>query len=168
MVWGEIDQRIRAAEQSGGTVGVALIASSGERFVHRSDRRFRAASTVKIPIMVELFRQIDNGKQSLTTRYGLWDEDRAPGSGVLLHLHPGLELTLADLVYLVISISDNTATNVLIERVGMDNVNRTMRDLEMGESPLGRLMKGRRALSDLTKVLDRSALQVTSASTASC
>src|SRR5215213_1978671 len=128
MVWDETKQLIHAAEQSGGIVGVTLIASSGERFTHRSDRRFRAASTVKIPIMVELFRQIENGKQSLTTRYGLRDEDRAPGSGVLLHLHAGLELTLADLVYLMISISDNTATNVLIERVGMANVNRTMRD----------------------------------------
>ena len=66
MAWGEIDELIRAAEQSGGTVGVTLIASSGERFAHRGDRRFRAASTVKIPIMVELFRQIENGKQSLT------------------------------------------------------------------------------------------------------
>ena len=148
MAWSEIDQLIRAAEQSGGKVGVALTASSGERFDHRSDRRFRAASTVKIPIMVEVFRQIENGKQSLTEPYVLRDEDRAPGSGVLLHLHAGLELTLADLVYLMISISDNTATNVLIELFGMDNINRTMGDLGMGQSTLGRLMKGRPAIEN--------------------
>jgi beta-lactamase class A len=67
---------------------------------------------------------------------------------VLLHLHAGLELTLADLVYLMISISDNTATNVLIELAGMENINRTMRDLGMSESTLGRLMKGRPAIEN--------------------
>jgi beta-lactamase class A len=148
MAWDEIHQLIRAAEQSDGMVGVALIAPSGERFAHRGARRFRAASTVKIPIMVELFRQIERGEQSLTTRYVLQDEDRTPGTGVLLHLHAGLELTLEDLVYLMISISDNSATNVLINLVGMDNVNRTMRDLGMSHSTLGRLMKGRRAAED--------------------
>jgi beta-lactamase class A len=148
MVWGEIDQLIRAAEKSGGMVGVALITPSGERFTHRSDRRFRAASTVKIPIMVELFRQVERGEQSLTKRYVLRDEDRAPGSGVLLHLHTGLELTFADLVYLMISISDNTATNVLIDLVGMENINRTMRDLGMSQSTLGRQMKGRPAIEN--------------------
>jgi beta-lactamase class A len=148
MAWDEIDQLIAAAEQSGGVVGVVLIAPSGERFAHRGDRRFRAASTVKIPIMVELFRQIERGEQSLTTRYVLRDEDRAPGTGVLLHLHAGLELTLADLVYLMISISDNTATNVLIELAGMENINRTMRVLGMSQSTLGRLMKGRPAIEN--------------------
>ena len=148
MAWDEVDQLIGAAEQSGGTVGVTLLASSGERFAHRGDRRFRAASTVKIPVMVELFRQIDRGEQSLTKGHVLQDDDRAPGSGVLLHLHAGLELTVADLVYLMISISDNTATNVLIKLVGMDTINRTMGDLGMGQSTLGRLMKGRQAKED--------------------
>jgi beta-lactamase class A len=148
MAWGEIDQLIRAAEKSGGMVGVALIAPSGERFTHRGDRRFRAASTVKIPIMVELFRQVERGEQALTKHYVLRDEDRAPGSGVLLHLHTGLELTSADLVYLMISISDNTATNVLIALVGMENINRTMGELGMSQSTLGRLMKGRPAIEN--------------------
>jgi beta-lactamase class A len=145
MAWTEVDHLIHAAEQSGGTVGVSLATSSGERFAHHGDRRFRAASIVKIPVMVELFRQVERGERSLTQRYVLRDEDRAPGTGVLLHLHPGLELTLEDLVYLMISTSDNTATNVLIELVGMGNINRTMRDLGMTRSTLGRLMKGRRA-----------------------
>jgi beta-lactamase class A len=146
MVWADVETLIQTAEQSGGTVGVSLAASTGERFAHRGDRRFRAASTVKIPVMVEFLRQVERGEQSLTQPYTLRDEDRTPGSGVLLHLHAGTELTIEDLLYLMISISDNTATNLLIERVGMDNVNRTMRDLRMGQSTLGRLMKGRRAI----------------------
>ena len=148
MTWDEIDELIGAAEESGGMVGVTVIAPSGERFAHRSDRRFRAASTVKIPIMVELFRQIERGEQSLMNRFVLRDQDRAPGSGVLLQLHAGLELTLADLVYLMISISDNTATNMLIELAGMKNINRTMSELGMSQSTLGRLMKGRPAIEN--------------------
>jgi beta-lactamase class A len=148
MTWADVETLIQTAEESGGTVGVSLAASSGERFAHRGDRRFRAASTVKVPVMVELFRQVERGEQSLTERHALRDEDRTPGSGVLLHLHTGVEVTVADLLYLMISISDNTATNLLIERVGMDNVNRTMRELGMGQSTLGRLMKGRRAQAE--------------------
>jgi beta-lactamase class A len=148
MAWDEVERLIHAAEQSDGMVGVTLTSSSGERFAHRGNRRFRAASTVKVPVMVELFRQVERGEQSLTNSYGLREDDRAPGSGVLLHLHAGLELTVEDLVYLMISISDNTATNVLIKLVGMDNINRTMRDLGMDQSTLGRLMKGRRAMED--------------------
>jgi beta-lactamase class A len=148
MVWADVDRLIHTAEESGGTVGVSLVASTGARFAHGGDRRFRAASTVKIPIMVEFFRQVERGEQSQTQRHSLRDEDRTPGSGVLLHLHAGVELTVEDLLYLMISISDNTATNLLIERVGMDNVQRTMRELGMGQSTLGRLMKGRRAQAD--------------------
>jgi beta-lactamase class A len=103
---------------------------------------------VKIPIMIELYRQVDRGERTLTDRYELRNEDRAAGSGVLLHLHQGLDLSLDDLIYLMISISDNTATNVLIDLAGMDNVNATMRSLGMTDSTLGRKMKGRPAQGD--------------------
>ena len=67
---------------------------------------------------------------------------------MLLHLHAGLELTLNDLIYLMISISDNTATNLLIRLAGMEEVNRTMRELGMVNSNLGREMRGRPATAD--------------------
>ena len=119
---------------------------NGEPFTHHGvDRRFRAASTVKIPIMIELYRQIDQGQPALADPYVLRPEDHAVGSGVLLHLHDGLALTLNDLIYLMISISDNTATNILIDLAGMDRVNATMQDLDMANSTLGRTMKGRPA-----------------------
>jgi beta-lactamase class A len=148
MAWDEVERLIQDAEQGGGTVGLSIITSNGERFSHNGNRRFRAASTVKIPIMIELFRQVERSERSLTDPYMLRDGDRAVGSGVLLHLHDGLELTLDDLVYLMISISDNTATNVLIELLGMERINQTMRELGMSQSTLGRLMKGRPAQGD--------------------
>src|SRR4051794_39267737 len=98
--------------------------------------------------MVEVYRQIDRGERSLDDRYVLRSEDRAMGSGVLLHLHDDMELTLNDLIYLMISISDNTATNVLIDLVRMDQVNVTMQELNMTRSTLGRKMKGRPAQDD--------------------
>jgi beta-lactamase class A len=140
MDWTGVTEVVTAAERNGAIVGVAVVAPSGERFGHNADRRFVAASTAKIPVMVELYRQIDAGKRALTDRHTLRQEDRAPGSGVILHLHDGIEFTLRDLVYLMISISDNTATNILIDTAGMPQINATMRQLGMAGSALGRKM----------------------------
>jgi beta-lactamase class A len=96
--------------------------------------------------MIELFRQIDAGTQSLDHRHTLRPEDKATGGGIILHLHDGIEFTLGDLAYLMMSISDNTATNILIEQVGMAQVNATMRRLGMANSTLGRKMRGRAVL----------------------
>ncbi|HZQ36299.1 MAG TPA: serine hydrolase [Dehalococcoidia bacterium] len=143
--WGELERLAETAERTGGTVGYAVLAPNGQRVERHGERSFRAASTVKIPIMIEVFRQIDRGERSLADRHTLRPEEKTPGSGVLLHLHDGLQLTLGDLLYLMIAISDNAATNILIELAGMANVNATMRELGMVSSTLGRPMKGRPA-----------------------
>ncbi len=141
--WAGVIDIIGRAEAQGTVVGVSAIAADGGRFAHHGSRRFVAASTVKIPIMIELFRQIDAGTVSLDLEHVLTAEDKTQGSGVLTHLHAGIVLTLGDLAYLMMSISDNTATNILIDRVGMDRVNATMRGLGMQGSTLGRMMRGR-------------------------
>jgi beta-lactamase class A len=146
--WSTVLTLIVDAERSGGSLGVVLVAPNGERFEHNPDRQYRAASTVKIPLMVEVYRQIDRGERTLTDEYVINDAEKANGSGVMLHLHSGAMLNLNDLIYLMISISDNTATNVLIDYAGMDAVNSTMRELGMSNSVLGRKMKGRPAQGD--------------------
>lgn len=143
--WSNLDEVVRAAEARG-VVGACVVTAGGERWSHNGDRRFGAASTVKIPLMIEVFRSIERGERTLDDRFVLGEDDVARGSGVLLHLHLGIEVTLADLLYLTISISDNTATNMLIRMVGMQQVNATMRELEMQNSGLAREMKGRPAL----------------------
>lgn len=145
--WPRVEDTIARLSGSG-TIGVALAAKGGAAWQHHGDRKFAAASTVKIPIMVEVYRQIDAGRRRLDDRLRLTDADKAQGSGVLLHLRAGLDLTLNDLVYLMISISDNTATNLLIRLVGIEAVNRTMHDLAMTSSNLGREMLGRPATVD--------------------
>ena len=149
--WTGLTESIARAERDGCVVGLAAIAPSGERFSHNGNRRFVAASTVKIAIMIELFRKIDAGTLSLGQRHKLLAEDKATGGGVVLHLHDGIELTLGDLVYLMMSISDNTSTNVLIDYTGMAEVNATMQRLGMANSVLGRKMRGRPVIAGETE-----------------
>ena len=149
--WTAVADTIARAEATGVVVGVSALSPRGGRFSHRGDRRFVAASTVKIAVMIELFRQAEAGHQSLAYRHTLRAGDIADGSGVLANLHLGLELTLADLAYLMMSISDNTATNILIDRLGMDAVNATMQRLGMVQSTLGRKMRGRLKLAGETE-----------------
>ncbi len=144
--WSAVSASIASAEATGATVGVAVISPAGGRFQHNGARRFAAASTVKIAIMIELFRRIDAGTLDLAQRHSLTEADRAGGSGVLAHLGAGIAPSIGDLAYLMMSISDNTATNLLIDRVGIPAVNATMRSLGMAESVLGRPMRGRLAL----------------------
>jgi beta-lactamase class A len=133
---------IAREEANGPVFGVSAVSAGGERFSHNGDRRFVAASTVKIAIMIELFRQVDAGVTMLGTLYRLRPADKATGSGVVAQLHDGIELTLGDLAFLMMSISDNSSTNILIDHVGQERVNATMRDLGMHGSTLGRRMRG--------------------------
>jgi beta-lactamase class A len=130
-----------------GEIGVSIKTLAGEHWEYQADRRFVAASTIKIPVMITLYRQIDQGLHAADELIAL-GPDRIPGSGVLQHMHEGLELTVDDLCTLMIAISDNTATNMLVDLVGLDQVNRTIHDLGMANSVMGRKMLGRRATSD--------------------
>lgn len=143
--WPALVAALAAVERTGGTVGIAARGPQGQPFAHHGARRFRTASTVKVPLMVELLRQVDRGLFALDDTHTLAAADKVPGSGVLLGLHDGLTLTYRDLLYLMITISDNTATNILIDRAGMPAVNAAIRDLGMADSALGRKMRGRAA-----------------------
>ena len=141
--WAAVESLVLDAEGTDGVVGVAVHGAAGELFSRHGDRRFRAASTIKVPIMIETYRQIERGALSRDDPYLLREADFVPGSGVLKNLHAGLELTLADLLSLMIAVSDNTATNLILDRTGLDAVNATMRSLGMNNSVLGRRILGR-------------------------
>lgn len=112
--------------------------STGERMEYNAAQPLVAASVIKLPIMVEAFRQMDCGMVYADETFIVLSEDRQPGCGVLSHLHDGVSAELIDLVTLMIIVSDNTATNMLIRRLGMDAINRTMRDLGLMDSSLNR------------------------------
>ena len=115
---------------TGGVVGVsAKHLETGERVSHNADTVFFTASTLKVPLLVELYRQVDAGIIDVHQRIDLTEALRVPGSGVLKELASGLQPTVHDLAMLMIIISDNTATDILYNRVGGDNINSTMQQL---------------------------------------
>jgi len=111
---------------------------SGEIISHKADLPLVAASVIKLPIMTEAFRQIAQEGVDLMTPFTIESKDRLPSCGVLSYLHDGVTLPLIDLVTLMIIVSDNTATNLLIDYLGMDNINRTMAAVGLRGSKLNR------------------------------
>lgn len=138
---------LRKGEAGGARIGLALSLDGKMLFAHRADERFISASVVKIAIMAEVFRAADSGVLRLDQPVTVTADMMAPGSGIMNHLAPGYTLQLRDVLYLMMSISDNTATNILIDMAGMDRINATMQALGMSGSVLGRKMRGRRAIA---------------------
>ncbi len=90
---------------------------------------FPTASVFKVPVMVEVFRQAEEGRFAMTDRLPMQESQRTIGSGVMQKLAGGLTPTIRDLVMLMIIISDNSATQILLDLVGAENVTATMRRL---------------------------------------
>jgi len=97
-----------------------------ERLAIDGDVPWPACSVFKVPVLVEAFRQAAAGEFSLLNRWQLSDDDKATGSGVLQLLDAHLALTVHDLATLMIVISDNTAADILLRRLGPENVTRSM------------------------------------------
>lgn len=97
-----------------------------------------AASVIKIPVMVEAFRRFEEGSLDRNAIHVLREEEKMPSCGALNRMHAGLQVTLRDMVDLMIVLSDNTATNILIELLGIDAVNATMRAYGLETSTLRR------------------------------
>lgn len=111
---------------------------TGEKIAFQPDIPLVAASVIKIPIMVEAFRQAEAGLISMEETFVIHPEDKMPSCGALTYLHDGLEVMLSDLCVLMIILSDNTATNLMIDRLGIDNVNDAMRKLGLEKTTLRR------------------------------
>jgi len=103
---------------------------SGKTLGYRARDTFPTASMIKLPVLVELFWQIQDGQQSLDDEQAVPGDSHVGGSGILSHLTPGIRLPVRDLAFLMMSVSDNTATNLLIDRVGIAAVNERMRALD--------------------------------------
>ena len=105
----------------------------GETAAVNADALFPTASVFKVPVMVEVFRQADEGRFALSDRMTLAHADRSVGSGVLKELADGLAPTVRDLLMLMIIISDNTATQMMLDLVGPESVTATMRRLGLAD-----------------------------------
>ena len=92
--------------------------STGEVLDYHGGLPLMAASVIKIPVLVETFRQIQAGSLKRDQLYVLQEEDKMPSCGCLNRMHAGMNLTVQDLYNLMIILSDNTATNILIRLLG--------------------------------------------------
>lgn len=129
----------RIAQKFSGVLGVAARdLKTGEEILLNADRVFPTASMIKIAILLELFRQREAGKLDLDERLTIRRKDKTAGSGLIENMGDAVTLSLHDLAVLMSAISDNTATNVLIDRLGIADINRAIREAGMMKTHLYR------------------------------
>ncbi|HTD38074.1 MAG TPA: serine hydrolase [Candidatus Limnocylindrales bacterium] len=120
-----------------GHVGVAVVdVLSGATTGVNTGAEMPAASTIKIPVMVEVFKQLVAGNFDLNTKLTLRRSDKDWGSGDLCDAPVGRSYPVSRLLSLMIDVSDNTATNMLIRLVGRQNINETMSDYGLTHTKL--------------------------------
>ena len=118
------------AESLRGKMGVAVKnLETGESASFNGNEVFPAASTFKVPVLVGFYRQIESGTFSMEKNVILRREDLVPGSGVLKELTPGMVLSFRDLIKLMMVVSDNTATDLIVREVGMENMKDVIKEL---------------------------------------
>jgi beta-lactamase class A len=135
-----LDQRVQTAIQ-GFPGSVSLYAKNldtGASYELRADAPVPTASTIKLPIMVELFAEEEERRLDWNQKLELSDQDKVSGSGVLTELSGGDLLTIRDLMHLMIVVSDNTATNMVLDRIGGNAVNQRMVQLGLKQTAVMR------------------------------
>ena len=117
----------KITEQAGGTWGIVLEdLDRNAKWEWHADETFYAASVIKVPIMIAAYEALEKNEISFSDKIPLKREELVGGSGVLQHITPGTELTIYDLIVLMIIQSDNTATNMLIDLLGAEKIQNTM------------------------------------------
>ena len=149
LLWKKLDTRVRdITDKLEGVMGVAILdLTDGRILLHNGDRVFPTASSIKIAILVELYRQDQethsgaNGKARLDDTYTFDPKDLVEDSRIMAGLTAGVtHLTNRDLAQFMVAVSDNAAANVLIDRIGKDNVNAMLRGLGLSKTMLRRKM----------------------------
>lgn len=147
---------VNVASQLSGVVGVGILdLTTGRELLLHPDEIFPQASSIKIAVLAELYHQDAqstegvHGKARLTDLYKVRSEDLVADSAIMGGLTPGVtQLTNRDLATMMVAVSDNSATNVLIDRVGMDNVRRLTDSLGLKNTQLRRKMMDLKAAAE--------------------
>jgi len=136
----ELDQQVKNIVSSfKGKVGLyAKNLDTGETYALNADERVKTASTIKIAVMIEAFARVAEGKAKWTDEVVLTKEKKVSGSGILGELSDGLHLTLRDAVNLMMILSDNTATNLVLDVLTTDAVNSRMESLGFKQIKINR------------------------------
>lgn len=129
----------RIVRNFSGTLGLAARnLKSGEEVFFNADLIFPTASMIKIAILLELFRQREAGRLELDEMLTVRKSHKTAGSGLIENMGDGVTLSVHDLAVLMNAISDNTATNVLIDRLGIAKINHAIRDAGTAQTRLYR------------------------------
>jgi D-alanyl-D-alanine carboxypeptidase (penicillin-binding protein 5/6) len=125
-------------ESHQGDIAVAVkCLETGETYVHEAERPMPTASLIKFPLLIATCAAVEQGNCSWDDTITLQQSDMVPGSGILTtHFSPGLQLSLRDAARLMMAYSDNTATNLVIDRVGLARVTEVMDKLNCPETKL--------------------------------
>ena len=157
VLWDKLESDIREIDRNlDGVMGVAIEdLTTGQRFFLHEDEVFPQASSIKIAVLAELYHQAQlsaggaSGKARLTDLYTVDAKDLVQDSDIMLGLTPEVtRVTNRDLATMMVAVSDNSATNVLIDRVGMDNVNALLDSLSLPHTRLRRKMMDVKAASE--------------------
>jgi beta-lactamase class A len=144
VLWSGMEESIRGVvKKIDAVVGVAVVDLTDQRaFYLNADAIYPTASTIKVAVLAELYRQHERGAGAkLGDLYTVNAKDGVGDEGVLQAMSAGVSrITNHDLALLMVSLSDNSATNVLIDRVGMDNVNTWLAQLGLERTRLRRHM----------------------------
>jgi beta-lactamase class A len=149
LLWQKLDARTQQVNRElDGTLGVAIMdLTDGRTLLLNPDAVFTQASSIKVAILAELYRQQQQseqgtpGKVKLTDLYTVNPNDLVADSYIMAGLTPGVtRVTNRDLATFMVAVSDNSATNVLIDHVGMDNVNALLTSLGLSHTRLQRKM----------------------------
>jgi beta-lactamase class A len=143
VLWQKLEASIQEVDQHlDGVMGVAIEdLRTGDHFLLREDEGFAQASSIKITVLANLYLQAQQGKLKLTDLYTVQSSDLVPDSDIMNGLTPGVtRITLRDLATMMVAVSDNAATNVLIDRVGMPNVNAMLDSVGLAHTRLRRKM----------------------------
>lgn len=126
---------------------------TGESFAHRADEPMPTASLIKLAVMVEAYRQAEAKRLDLKDPVTLKESDKVPGSGILTyHFSPGASFPLRDAVRLMIAFSDNTATNLVLDRIGVASTGETMESLGYPNTKIyAKVFKRKESSIDLEK-----------------
>ncbi len=109
-------------------------------FEHRTDVRVPSASVIKVPILMSLMEKVQANEMSLSEVHRLTNAEKAGGSGVLMNASEGKMLTIREIAQEMIRTSDNTATNILIRKIGMETINQNLMKWGVTKTRLNRVM----------------------------
>ena len=143
VLWEKLEAQIQDIDHHlDGVMGLAVEdLTTGDHFFLHEDEVFAQASSIKITVLANLYLQAQEGKLKLTDLYTVQSSDLVPDSDIMNGLTPGVtRITLRDLATMMVAVSDNSATNVLIDRVGMPNVNAMLDSLGLTHTRLRRKM----------------------------